>query len=118
MRRSGEPPDGRCLDGAERNRKEPIGIKSYQENEWRGLEWELAVREKKHEERMKKWKEEFDNRRRTEEEQWRKYRMQKERTDGMLEAIRLAFGSGSYWSATHKEKMDNGDHTTERIARA
>ena len=61
---------------------------------------------------MQKWKEEQDNRRQTEEEQWRKYwrkyQMQKERTDGILETIRLAIGRGNYGSATNKEKMYNG----------
>ena len=117
MRRRGEPPDRSCLDGAGRNRKTRIGTKSSQENEWKGLEWELAVRDKIHEERMQKWKEERDNRRRTEEEQWRKYWMQKERIDGMLEAIRLAIGRGNYWSETNKVKMNNGKHTTERAVR-
>ena len=53
MRQRGEPPDGSRLDGVGSNRKDKIGIKSCQEYEWKGLEWELATMEKRHAERLK-----------------------------------------------------------------
>lgn len=77
------------------------------------MEWELAAVEKKHAKRMKKWKEEWEIKKKNRKEQWKQYRAIKEGIDRTFATIRSVL---ERQSEMDKVETDNGEHKKVRVA--